>query len=592
MLKAVQLTGAENVTTCTENIMTINCTQSSLLSFYCVDNQTNIYHDYYCQYNSSSENHYQCTECIDDTTNSSDIFIQFFGVNASEFLLRIPNLQCTLFNKSGDGLWTCKNNSENNSADVGYDWSFLFVVVFILAGGLGNILVCLAVLLDRRLQNVTNYFLLSLAIADLLVSLFVMPLGAIPGFLGRWPFSFVWCNVYVTCDVLACSASIMHMCFISLGRYLGIRNPLKTRHSTTTKTVIFKIALVWLLSMLVSSSITVLGIIHPQNIMPDSNTCVINNRAFFVFGSLIAFYIPMVIMVVTYALTVQLLRKKARFAAEHPENEQFRRLGGRFGPKHERTPTISGTLWRTAGSGERSSSNLRLTSSQSQFPYVNGGSGAGQVSMSTECRDQSTQTPENIVKETRNSKLKSLKLQLNHTSSNLTNFRLLASRVKRKHISANAVATEQKASKVLGIVFFTFVLCWSPFFILNIFFAVCPDCEVPKDVVVVCLWLGYVSSTINPIIYTVFNKTFRGAFIRLLLCRCRRLSRPVRYRSVNENRTATATSLCTPTALPLAISLQGTPLLTPASTESSYVIRTPSSNFLKERADSYEDHNC
>lgn len=66
-----------------------------------------------------------------------------------------------------------------------YDWTFLFVVVFILAGGLGNILVCLAVLLDRRLQNVTNYFLLSLAIADLLVSLFVMPLGAIPGFLGK-----------------------------------------------------------------------------------------------------------------------------------------------------------------------------------------------------------------------------------------------------------------------------------------------------------------------------------------------------------------------------------------------------------------------
>lgn len=100
--------------------------------------------------------------------------------------------------------------------------------------------------------------------------------------------------------------------------------------------------------------------------------------------------------------------------------------------------------------------------------------------------------------------------------------RLLAGRVKRKTMAANSVATEQKASKVLGIVFFTFVLCWSPFFILNILFAACPDCEVPKDVVVVCLWLGYVSSTINPIIYTVFNQTFRAAFIRLLLFRCRR----------------------------------------------------------------------
>lgn len=68
-----------------------------------------------------------------------------------------------------------------------YNWKYLFVIVFIASGGVGNILVCLAICLDRQLQNVTNYFLLSLAIADLLVCLFVMPLGAIPGFYGTYP---------------------------------------------------------------------------------------------------------------------------------------------------------------------------------------------------------------------------------------------------------------------------------------------------------------------------------------------------------------------------------------------------------------------
>ncbi|RZC41530.1 5-hydroxytryptamine receptor 2C-like, partial [Asbolus verrucosus] len=253
--------------------------------------------------------------------------------------------------------------------------------------------------------------------------------------------------------------------------------------------------------------------------MPKSDSCVINNRAFFVFGSLVTFYVPMVIMVVTYALTVQLLRKKARFAAEHPENDQFRRLGGRFGHK-DRTPAIATqhTMWRTSGSGERSGTNIRISTSHPQLSYANGGSGAGSVSGGR--KDQSTQTPENIARETRNCKLRSLKLQLNNVPSNLSNFRLLAGRVKRKTMAANSVATEQKASKVLGLVFFTFVLCWAPFFILNIIFAACPNCDVPEHVVVVCLWLGYVSSTINPIIYTVFNKTFRAAFIRLLLCRC------------------------------------------------------------------------
>lgn len=68
----------------------------------------------------------------------------------------------------------------------GYNWKYLFVIVFIAAGSVGNILVCLAICLDRQLQNVTNYFLLSLAIADLLVCLFVMPLGALPGFYGEY----------------------------------------------------------------------------------------------------------------------------------------------------------------------------------------------------------------------------------------------------------------------------------------------------------------------------------------------------------------------------------------------------------------------
>lgn len=75
--------------------------------------------------------------------------------------------------------------SNGITAGAGYDWFFLCVLIFIVAGAVGNLLVCFAVLLDRKLQNVTNYFLFSLAIADLLVSLVVMPLGAIPSFMGE-----------------------------------------------------------------------------------------------------------------------------------------------------------------------------------------------------------------------------------------------------------------------------------------------------------------------------------------------------------------------------------------------------------------------
>ncbi|XP_046823937.1 5-hydroxytryptamine receptor 2C isoform X4 [Vespa crabro] len=250
------------------------------------------------------------------------------------------------------------------------DWRFLFVsVIIVIAGGLGNTLVCLAVVLDKRLHNLTNYFLLSLAIADLLVSLFVMPMGAIPGFL---------------------------------------------------------------------------GLIDPKNIMPETTTCAINNRIFFIFGSLIAFYIPTIVMVLSYVLTVQLLRKRARFIAETSNDDlSLGKLIGKF---------------------------------------------------------VSTKTSSNERENTRSLKLLSGK----------TNGKILA---------ANAIASKQKASKVLGLVFFTFLICWAPFFALNIIFAICPNCFVPRHITDTFLWLGYASSTINPIIYTIFNKTFRATFVRLLKCK-------------------------------------------------------------------------
>lgn len=61
--------------------------------------------------------------------------------------------------------------------DGGYWWWALLAVFLVLATAAGNILVCLAITWERRLQNVTNYFLMSLAVTDLMVAILVMPVG-------------------------------------------------------------------------------------------------------------------------------------------------------------------------------------------------------------------------------------------------------------------------------------------------------------------------------------------------------------------------------------------------------------------------------
>lgn len=85
------------------------------------------------------------------------------------------------------------------------------------------------------------------------------------------------------------------------------------------------------------------------------------------------------------------------------------------------------------------------------------------------------------------------------------------------------IRLEQKATKVLGVVFFTFVILWAPFFVLNLVPSVCADCEKEIDqwVFDFVTWLGYASSMVNPIFYTIFNKVFRQAFKKVLLCKYR-----------------------------------------------------------------------
>ncbi len=83
------------------------------------------------------------------------------------------------------------NSSATDGAadDFEPNWAALPLPMLIVWGLTGNILVCVAISTDKRLQNVTNYFLLSLACADLLVCVLPMPLSIMVEFHnGRWFF--------------------------------------------------------------------------------------------------------------------------------------------------------------------------------------------------------------------------------------------------------------------------------------------------------------------------------------------------------------------------------------------------------------------
>ncbi|GLD53559.1 alpha-1A adrenergic receptor [Lates japonicus] len=128
----------------------------------------------------------------------------------------------------------------------------LVLGVFIVFGVVGNILVILSVVCHRHLRTVTHYFIVNLAVADLLLSSTVLPFSAILEILDRWVFGRAFCNVWAAVDVLCCTASIMSLCVISVDRYIGVSYPLRYPAIMTKRRALLAVMLLWVLSIIIS----------------------------------------------------------------------------------------------------------------------------------------------------------------------------------------------------------------------------------------------------------------------------------------------------------------------------------------------------
>lgn len=183
----------------------------------------------------------------------------------------------------------------------------LFSIIFFAISG--NVLVCAAICTDRKLRKLGNLFLVSLAVADLLVSSIVMTFAVINDLMGYWMFGQKFCEVWMSLDVMCSTASILNLCAISLDRFIHIRNPLKYETLMTRKVVCLLIFLVWFLSIFISVLPMNLGWhappegeqIEAASSDPNRPTCALDfTPTYAIVSSCISFYIPMIVMVSLY----------------------------------------------------------------------------------------------------------------------------------------------------------------------------------------------------------------------------------------------------------------------------------------------------
>ena len=93
------------------------------------------------------------------------------------------------------------------------------LALFSLVTIVGNVMVIVAVFKELYLRSVTNYFIVSLAIADVMVGGVVMPFAISHLMTDEvWLYGQEWCDLWHSLDVLASTASILNLCVISLDR--------------------------------------------------------------------------------------------------------------------------------------------------------------------------------------------------------------------------------------------------------------------------------------------------------------------------------------------------------------------------------------
>ncbi|NXT08520.1 DRD3 protein, partial [Prunella fulvescens] len=398
--------------------------------------------------------------------------------------------------------------------------------ILILAIIFGNVLVCLAVLRERALQTTTNYLVVSLAVADLLVATLVMPWMVyleVTG--GVWTFSRICCDIFVTMDVMMCTASILNLCAISIDRYTAVVKPVQYQYSTgqsSCRRVSLMIVIVWMLAFAVSCPL-----LFGFNTTGDPSVCSISNPSFVIYSSLVSFYLPFLVTLLLYVRIYLVLRQR-----------QKKRTLTRQGSQSASTkPCYAHQAQKLQLNPFQTSRKMILPvylcplELASRFPPCLSLKCTGQE-MSTKrslltvfslqryrsfCHEASlTKAPGSTQtsrwEEGRSSTKPAVEVRRLSSGRTISSLRLAQQQPRLIQLR------ERKATQMLAIVLGAFIVCWLPFFLIHILNAHCPSCHVSPGLYSASTWLGYVNSALNPIIYTTFNTDFRKAFLKILCC--------------------------------------------------------------------------
>ncbi|XP_076858017.1 cholecystokinin receptor isoform X2 [Brachyhypopomus gauderio] len=367
----------------------------------------------------------------------------------------------------------------------------LYSLIFLLSV-FGNLLIIVVLVVNKRMRTMTNTFMLSLAVSDLMMAVFCMPFTLIPNLLGDFIFGAAMCKIVAYLMGISVSISTLSLMAVAIERYNAICNPLKSRAWQTRSHAYRVIALTWVLSFFIMTPYpvfsTLISYTKPNNL--TAHMCRHDwpkeqvNQAWCILLLFVLFFIPGVVMIVAYGLISRELYRGMQFEMDQRKDH--------------------------CGVKNGASSTLSAGSDDGDGCYI-------QVSKRPNSMEMSTLTLTSSAKVER----------LRSTTSETT---LLA---------------KKRVIRMLIVIVTMFFICWMPLYSANTWKAFHPPSAhraLSGAPISFIHLLSYTSACVNPVIYCFMNKRFRKAVLTTFSCCCRPRHRR-RFREAEDDVMATGASV-------------------------------------------------
>ncbi|KAL3056395.1 hypothetical protein OYC64_018975 [Pagothenia borchgrevinki] len=372
----------------------------------------------------------------------------------------------------------------------------LYSLIFFLSV-FGNLLIILVLTVNKRMRTVTNTFLLSLAVSDLMMAVFCMPFTLIPSILKNFIFGAAMCKIVSYLMGISVSISTFSLVAIAIERYSAICNPLKSRVWQTRSHAYRVIAATWVLAFVIMIPYPVIS--NLDSFQRADNTTAHQCRpkwplataeqAWYILLLLVLFAIPGLVMIVAYGLI---------------SRELYRGIQFEMGHKKDSTDVKNG-----------------LTSA------VSTGSDDGDG-----CYVNVVQRPHSM-----------------EMSTMATTVRANKAERPRSNTSEAKLEAKKRVIRMLVVIVVLFFLCWMPLYCVNTWRAfddVSAKHALTGAPIAFIHLLCYTSACVNPIIYCFMNTRFRKALLATFSCcaaPCHRRRRRHGLRDNEEDVMATGASM-------------------------------------------------